>query len=71
MNQLIRELSAEAAEILTNIRNCQELTYQQRNELMELVATDHAQKLALARNLMHDWTGIDTRRPRNTHKDER
>lgn len=57
MRALIKEMSTEAAEILTNIRNCQELSYQQRNELMQLVATDHAQKLSLARNLLTDWTG--------------
>lgn len=54
---LIKEMSAEAMEIITNIRDCQELTYQQRNELMELVATDIQQKLTLAKNLLTDWTG--------------
>lgn len=56
-SQAIRELTQEAHEILQNIRDCDELTYQQRNELMELVATDVKQKLELAKNLLHDWTG--------------
>lgn len=59
-NPLIRELSAEAHEIMTNIRACDELTYQQRSELMALVRTDLRHKLTLAKNLLHDWTGTRT-----------
>ena len=59
-SNLIRKMSAEAHEILTNIRDCDELTYQQRSELMELVYQDVAQKLALARALLSDWRRRDT-----------
>ena len=57
MNKLIRELSAEAHEILANIRDCDELTWQQKNELMQLVDADVTMKLTLAKNLLTDWTG--------------
>lgn len=63
MHPLIKEMSAEATEILNNIRNCQELTYQQRDELFTLIHTDHAQKLRLAESLLHDWTGTRTPPP--------
>ena len=63
MNKLIRELSAEAHEILANIRDCDELTWQQKNELMQLVDEDVTMKLTLAKNLLHDWTGRDITTP--------
>lgn len=60
MNTLIRSMSAEAHEIVTNIRiACQEgeITYQQRDELMVMVMTDVNSKLELARNMLYYWTG--------------
>ena len=62
MNKLIREISTEAHEILTNIRaatQAGEITYQQRDELVALVNADVLAKLTLARNLLVDWTGND------------
>lgn len=55
----VRELCTEAWEILNNIRNCPELTWQQRDELMQLVATDVKEKLTLAREMLYYWTGVD------------
>ena len=55
----IKELTAEAHEILNNIRNCSELTYQQRNELMILVETDVVEKLRLAKGLLDAWKRDD------------
>ena len=57
MNRLIRELSSEAHEILANIRDASDLTWQQKNELMQLVDADVTMKLTLAKNLLYDWTG--------------
>lgn len=55
----IKELTAEAHEIRNNIRNCRELTYQQRNELMILVETDVVEKLRLAKGLLDAWKRDD------------
>lgn len=63
MNRLIKQLSAEAHEILQNIRDAPELTWQQKNELMQLVDEDVTMKLTLAKNLLHDWTGRDITTP--------
>lgn len=63
MNRLIKQLSAEAHEILANIRDCDELTWQQKNDLMQLVDADVTMKLTLAKNLLHDWTGRDITTP--------
>ena len=63
MNRLIRAMSAEATEILQNIRDAPELTWQQKNELMQLVDADVTMKLSLAKNLLKDWTGIDITTP--------
>ena len=63
MNRLIKQLSAEAHEILQNIRDCDELNWQQKNELMQLVDADVTMKLTLAKNLLKDWTGRDTTTP--------
>ena len=56
----IKELSQEALEIKVNISNAVksgEITWKQRDELMNLVNEDVERKLNLARNLLHDWTG--------------
>lgn len=55
----IRELCAEAHEILNNIRQCPELTYQQRNELIKLVETDRDDKIKLAIGLLQAWRRDD------------
>ena len=60
MNTTIRQLTDEANEILQNIRDCPDLTYQQRNDLMELVYQDVNQKLTLARDMLYAWTGMKT-----------
>ena len=57
------ELTKEAAEILRNIRDCKELTWQQKNELFQLVDADVTMKLEMAKNLLHDWTGRDITTP--------
>ena len=57
MNRLIKQLSAEAHEILANIRDCDELTWQQKNELMQLVDEDVTMKLEMAKNMLYIWTG--------------
>ena len=60
MNNLIKEISTEAHEILTNITRAarnSEITWGQRDELVALVNQDVREKLNLARNLLHDWTG--------------
>lgn len=57
---VIQELSNEALEIKRNITQVArrgDITWQQREELINLVNQDVEQKLNLARNLLHDWTG--------------
>lgn len=60
MNALIKEISTEAHEILSNIRNAAingEITWAQRDELVKLVNQDVSAKLTMARNLLYGWTG--------------
>ena len=61
MNTAIKSLTDEAHEIVTNIRASVlkgAITWQQRDELINLVMTDVDMKIKLAGNLLHDWTGI-------------
>lgn len=56
----VRELTAEAHEIINNILNAAregEISIAQRGELLRIVYQDVNDKLALAVNLLHDWTG--------------
>lgn len=48
-------LTDEALEIIRNIEECVELSYQQRKELLDLVFTDVREKLELARGLLDAW----------------
>lgn len=60
MNPSIKALTDEAHEIITNIRAATlqgEITWQQRDELINLVMTDVHTKIELAGNLLTDWTG--------------
>ena len=60
MNTAIKTLTDEAHQIVTNIRAAAqhgEITWQQRDELINLVMTDVHAKIELAGNLLHDWTG--------------
>lgn len=60
MNTAIKRLTDEAHEIITNIRAAAlngEITWEQRDELVNLVMTDVHMKIELAGNLLHDWTG--------------
>lgn len=62
MNTAIKTLTDEAHEIITNIRTAAingEITWAQRDELVNLVMTDVHSKIELAGNLLHDWTGND------------
>ena len=62
MNTAIKQLTDEAHEILSNIRTAAingDITWQQRDELVNLVMTDVHMKIKLAGNLLHDWTGND------------
>jgi hypothetical protein len=61
MNTAIKALTDEAHEIITNIRDAAingDITWLQRDELINLVMTDVHSKIELAGNLLHDWTGI-------------
>ena len=61
MNPSIRTLTEEAHEIIVNIRCAAlqgEITWAQRDELMQLVMTDVREQITLAGNLLYDWTGI-------------
>ena len=59
-SKAIRELETEAHEIICNIRDAArngDITWEQRNELLRIVYQDVNDKLQLAVNLLHDWTG--------------
>jgi hypothetical protein len=61
-SQAIRELTQEAHEIINNIKTAAvmgEITWGQRDELLKIAYQDVNEKLTLAKNLLHDWTGID------------
>lgn len=58
----IHELTRESHEILTNIKAAAhngDITWQQREQLVALVNADTLKALTFARNLLHDWTGVD------------
>lgn len=60
MNPTIKQLTDEAHEIIQNICHAAvngDITWQQRDELVKLVTTDIHEKITLAGNLLHDWTG--------------
>lgn len=56
-NTHIQELTAEASEIITNIKACESLTWQQRDELIQIVFNDVADQAGLqkARELLYAW----------------
>lgn len=59
-SKAINELETEVHEIICNIRDAAQngdITWEQRNELLRLVYQDVNDKLQLAINLLHDWTG--------------
>jgi hypothetical protein len=59
-SKAIRELEAEAHEIICNIRDAArngDITWSQRDELLRIVYEDVNGKLKLAAGLLHDWTG--------------
>ena len=59
-SKAITELETEAHEIICNIRDAArngDITWSQRDELLRLVYQDVNDKLQLAVNLLHDWTG--------------
>lgn len=61
MNNLLREVSAEVHQIVTNITAAArsgEITWGQRDELIKLTLTNVNKNLELAKGLLHDWTGL-------------
>lgn len=58
---VIPEITDEAREILQNIRDCGELSYQQRQELTELVLSNMREKFEMARSLLDAWRRDDMR----------